>query len=72
MALLISTFQIEKSFAGKTLFQNLNMGIEEGERIGLVGPNGAGKSTLLKILSGQMSAEKWQVTIKKGMKIGFL
>lgn len=72
MALLISTFQIEKSFAGKTLFKNLNMGIEEGERIGLVGPNGAGKSTLLKILAGQMSADKGQVTSKKGLQIGFL
>lgn len=72
MALLISTFQVSKSFAGKTLFQGLNMGISDGERVGLVGPNGAGKSTLLKILSGRMSSDSGQVTTKKGLRVGFL
>ena len=54
--LLLNTYKLEKSFAGKTLFQNVSLGVEEGDRIGLVGPNGAGKSTLLRILVGQMDA----------------
>ncbi|WII71302.1 ABC-F family ATP-binding cassette domain-containing protein [Bdellovibrio sp. 22V] len=70
--LLISTYKLEKSFAGKNLFQNVSLGIEEGERVGLVGPNGAGKSTLLKILAGQMDPDGGDVTMKKGLRLGFL
>lgn len=70
--LLINTHKLEKSFAGKVLFQNVSLGIEEGERVGLVGPNGAGKSTLLKILAGQAEADKGEVTAKKGLRMGLL
>ncbi|HEX7674962.1 MAG TPA: ABC-F family ATP-binding cassette domain-containing protein [Bdellovibrio sp.] len=70
--LLINTHKLEKAFAGKVLFKNVSLGIEEGDRIGLVGPNGAGKSTLLRILSGQMDADSGDVTGKKGLRIGFL
>ncbi|NUN05501.1 MAG: ABC-F family ATP-binding cassette domain-containing protein [Bdellovibrio sp.] len=70
--LLISTYKLEKSFAGRTLFRNVSLGIEEGERVGLVGPNGAGKSTLLRILAGQMDADSGDVTGKKGLRLGFL
>lgn len=70
--LLISTYKLEKSFAGKTLFKNVSLGIEEGERVGLVGPNGAGKSTLLRILAGKADADSGDVTAKKGLRMGFL
>lgn len=72
MGLLLSTYKLEKAFAGKTLFQGVSLGIEEGDRVGLVGPNGAGKSTLMKILAGKMSADKGDVTGKKGLQLGFL
>lgn len=72
MALLISSYQLEKSFAGKTLFSGVSLGIEDGDKIGLVGPNGAGKSTLMKILVGQSKADGGQVTPKKGLRLGYL
>lgn len=72
MALLISSYQLEKSFAGKTLFSGVSLGIEEGDKIGLVGPNGAGKSTLMKILVGLTQADGGQVTPKKGLRLGYL
>lgn len=70
--LLLSTHKLEKSFAGRTLFRNVSLGIEDGERVGLVGPNGAGKSTLLRIIAGQMEADSGDVTGKKGLRLGFL
>ncbi|MDG0818000.1 ABC-F family ATP-binding cassette domain-containing protein [Bdellovibrio svalbardensis] len=70
--LLINTHKLEKAFAGKVLFKNVSLGIEEGDRVGLVGPNGAGKSTLLKILAGRMKPDSGEVTGKKGLRIGFL
>lgn len=72
MALLLNTHKLSKSFAGKMLFKDVGLGIEEGEKIGLVGPNGAGKSTLLKILAGEINADAGDVTRKKGLRFGFL
>lgn len=72
MALLISTHKLEKSFAAKTLFKGVSLGIEEGDRVGLVGPNGAGKSTLMKILAGRIDADSGDVVAKKGLQIGYL
>ncbi|WP_413585021.1 ABC-F family ATP-binding cassette domain-containing protein [Bdellovibrio sp. HCB274] len=69
---LLSTYKLEKSFAGKTLFKNVSLGIDEGDRIGLVGPNGAGKSTLLKIIAGRMKPDGGDVTMNKGLQIGYL
>ena len=42
--------KIERSFSGDVLFDNINIQVDERDRIALVGRNGAGKSTLLKIL----------------------
>ncbi|MFL0730456.1 MAG: ABC-F family ATP-binding cassette domain-containing protein [Prochlorococcus sp.] len=49
---LISLIEASKDFGINTLFAELTLHINEGERLGLIGPNGAGKSTLLKVLAG--------------------
>ena len=48
--------KLERSFSGDVLFDNINLQVDEHDRIALVGPNGAGKSTLLKILVGEETA----------------
>ena len=54
------------------LFQNVNLQINSGDKVGLVGKNGAGKSTLLKILSGNLKASDGFVHLPKGTEIGYL
>ena len=72
MSILVSAYQLRKSFGARPLFDGLSFVIESGERIGLIGPNGAGKSTLLRILASQLTADEGQISFQKGLKVGFL
>ncbi|MEN9541541.1 MAG: hypothetical protein RLZZ459_1632 [Cyanobacteriota bacterium] len=50
---LISLVQVRKDFGVRTLFEGLDLHVQERDRLGLIGPNGAGKSTLLRLLAGE-------------------
>ncbi len=54
---------ITKSIAYRTLFREISLSIERGDRLGIVGPNGAGKSTLLRLLSGEIEPDKGEVSV---------
>jgi len=69
---ILSIENLSKSFQEKPLFQNIQIGISQGEKIGLIGVNGAGKSTLLKLIMGEESPETGKVAIRNGAKVGFL
>jgi len=69
---LISVQDISKSFANRTLFEEISFSIDSGEHVGLIGPNGAGKTTLLRILAGSESLDEGQVVFQKGLRIGYL
>lgn len=49
---MLSLINIQKNFAGKQIFDNFNLTIEEGQTLSLVGPSGGGKTTLLRMLAG--------------------
>ncbi len=72
MAILVSAHELRKAFAARPLFDELTFSIESGEKIGLIGPNGAGKSTLLRILAGQISPDEGTLSMKRGVRIGYL
>ncbi|MBI5881888.1 MAG: ABC-F family ATP-binding cassette domain-containing protein [Elusimicrobia bacterium] len=72
MAVLLSCQGLSKTFGPRPLFENLSFGLNEGERTGLIGPNGGGKSTLLKILSGQESPDSGALSLKRGLRMGYL
>jgi ATP-binding cassette subfamily F protein uup len=72
MSQLISAHQLTHSFASRTLFRDVSLGVFEGDRIGLVGPNGAGKSTLMKILHKSLTPDSGTVTYRRGLNVGYL
>jgi ATP-binding cassette, subfamily F, member 3 len=69
---LINIINLGLAFSRKTIFSNLNIQVEPGDRIGLVGPNGSGKTSLLKIISNEISSDEGEVWIKSGCRVGFL
>ena len=72
MGIFLSCQNLSKSFGVRPLFENLSLGLFEGERTGLIGPNGAGKSTLLKILAGLDSADEGVLSPRRGLRVGYL
>lgn len=72
MDLLIRCQDLSKSYSSRTLFELLSLSIFSQDRIGLVGLNGCGKSTLLKIIAGLEPTDSGVVSLKKGIKIGYL
>lgn len=68
----LSAESISKSFHDKWLFKDISIGISQGEKFALVGNNGVGKSTLLKILTGELASDSGKVSVREGIKAGFL
>ena len=54
------------------LFENLNMSIGEGQRVGLIAKNGTGKSTLLSIINGNEGYDSGDIIFRKGLRVGYL
>ena len=63
---------ISKSFGIRTLFKNISLNVEEGDKIAFVARNGTGKSTLLKILAGLDNADNGTVWVHKDVKVVML
>lgn len=69
---LLSAEAVSKSYHDRWLFQDISLGISRGEKLCLVGNNGAGKSTLLKILTGEVEPDTGRVSIREGIRLGYL
>lgn len=69
---LITLENITKSYSEKVLVNNISLGINDGEKIGLIGVNGTGKSTLLKIISGAEEPDIGTVTKPNKVRIEYL
>jgi len=69
---LLTVEGLAKSYAEKTLFEEISFSITDNERIGIIGVNGTGKSTLLKIIAGVEEADRGEITHSKGYTISYL
>jgi len=68
---MIRLDNISKQHGHQILFIDASMGLQKGEKAGLVGPNGAGKTTLFRMISGQEQPDDGQVTVDPGTTIGY-
>lgn len=69
---LITLENITKSYSEKILVDNISLGINEGEKIGIIGVNGTGKSTFLKIIAGMEEPDSGTVTKGNRVRIEYL
>jgi ATPase subunit of ABC transporter with duplicated ATPase domains len=72
VAHLLGAETISLEFPTKTVFNEVTIGLDEGDRIGVVGRNGDGKSTLLKLLSKELAPDSGRVTHRGGLRVGSL
>ena len=72
MAHLLGAENISLEYPTKVVFENVTVGINEGNRIGVVGRNGDGKSSLLRLLAGRLQPDSGRVTRRGGVTLGML
>ena len=72
MGHLLGAQNLHLEFPTRIVFDSVTLGLNEGDRVGVVGRNGDGKSTLLSLLAGRIEADGGSVTVRGGVRIGML
>src|SRR5229473_654696 len=72
MAVLLSGSALSKSFGARVLFENLSLGLSEGDCTGLIGPNGSGKTTLMEILAGREAPDAGERALRKQTRLAYV
>ena len=72
MAILLQIEELTKSVGDRMLFSDMTLGVNEGDKIGIIAKNGSGKSTLLRILAGGEDYDSGKITFRNGVKVKLL
>ncbi|CAM3458137.1 ABC-F family ATP-binding cassette domain-containing protein [Mycobacterium frederiksbergense] len=72
MAHLLGAEALHLQYPTKVVFDAVSLGVNEGDRIGIVGRNGDGKSSLLAMLAGRVTPDSGRVTVRGGIRVGVL
>jgi ATP-binding cassette subfamily F protein uup len=70
--LFLSCESVTKGYGVRPLFEDVSVGLFEGDRAGLIGPNGSGKTTLLRILAGLDEPDQGTRSLRKGVRLGYV
>ncbi|MGY5955118.1 ABC transporter ATP-binding protein [Kosakonia sp. BK9b] len=68
---LLKMEKVSAGYGERTILDAIKLNLVPGSRIGLLGRNGAGKSTLIKLLAGELSAQRGEIGLAKGIKLGY-
>ncbi len=71
-AALLSANELSLSYGHQHLLESVTLAISPGEKVGLVGRNGCGKTSLLKILSGAQPPDSGTISLRRGLRAGYL
>ena len=69
---LVNLSRVRKAYSSAVLLDEVSLGIDDADRIGVVGANGAGKTTLLEIIAKEQAPDAGRVTYATGVRAGFL
>ena len=69
---ILSIENLEKTLKDEPLFENVTLGLESGEKVGIVGKNGCGKSTFLKTISGVITPDEGKISLRSGTNMVML
>ena len=69
---ILNAEKISKSYGEKVLFSQVTLGVNKGDKIGVIGVNGTGKSTFLKIVAGISSPDEGQVVMGRDVTVTYL
>ena len=72
MAFMLGCEKVRVDFPTKTVFESVSLGVDEGDRIGIVGRNGDGKSTLLSVMAGMLEPDDGRVLRNGSVRVGVL
>jgi ATP-binding cassette subfamily F protein uup len=72
MAHLLGAEALHLEYPNRVIFDSVTIGIDEGQRIGIVGRNGDGKSTLMRLMAGTLEPNSGRVTRRGGILLGML
>src|SRR5690606_15656927 len=70
MAHLLGAEALHLEYPTRVVFDSVTLGVDEGDRIGVVGRNGDGKSSLLRMLAGTLEPDAGRVTRRSGVRVG--
>ncbi|MGD8804629.1 MAG: ATP-binding cassette domain-containing protein, partial [Chloroflexota bacterium] len=69
---LVTVEKVSKQYSERQLLNQVDLLINEGDRIGLIGINGSGKTTLLRLVAGLEAPDEGKITVWGGVRIGYL
>ena len=68
----LSVENISKSFGERVLFEGLSFGLSYGDKVALIANNGTGKTSMLKIIAGYDVSDTGKITLRNGIRVGYL
>ncbi|MGN0231036.1 MAG: ABC-F family ATP-binding cassette domain-containing protein [Muribaculaceae bacterium] len=72
MASILQIENLSKSFGDRIIFEDININLSEGDKVGIIAKNGIGKTTLMNIIMGRETFDSGKITFRNDIKVGYL